>query len=146
MRRIRPNLFVGPAAHPQDILHLKRAGVTAVLSLQEPVRDIPEAAIARIRAACGEAIVYRNVSVRDYDPHDLIRHLPEALAALAELLRAGHVVYVHCCEGVNRSPSVILAYLVRIEGMDVDTALEHQRQIDPVGRPYAEFVEWLRQF
>lgn len=146
MRRIRPRLLVGPAAHPQDLLRLKRAGVTAVLSLQEPGRDLPQAAIERIRAACGDAIVYRNVGVRDYDPHDLIRRLPAVLEALQELQRDGHVVYVHCCEGVNRSPSVVLAYLVRIEGMDVDAALEHQREIDPVGRPYAEFVDYLRRF
>lgn len=145
MRRIRPKLFVGPAAHPQDILHLKRAGVTAVLSLQEPVRDLPEAAIERIRAACGDAIVYRNVGVRDYDPHDLIRRLPVVLDELRDLHRAGHVIYVHCCEGVNRSPSVVLAYLVRIEGMQVDDALEFLRSVDPVARPYAEFVEFLRK-
>jgi len=145
MRRIRPKLFVGPAAHPEDILRLRRAGVTAVLSLQEPGRDLPESAIERIRAACGEAVVYRNVGVRDYDPHDLIRRLPAVLDALRALQRDGHVVYVHCCEGVNRSPSVVLAYLVRIEGMDVDAALAHQRAVDPIGRPYDEFVAHLRQ-
>jgi protein-tyrosine phosphatase len=144
VRRIRPTLFVGPAAHPQDIARLKRAGVTAVLSLQEPVRDLPQAVIERIREACGDAIVYRNLGVRDYDPHDLIRRLPAILAALAEMRRGGHVIYVHCCEGVNRSPSVALAYLVRLEGMEVDEALAHLRRVDPAGRPYREFVDFLR--
>lgn len=144
MRRIRPTLYVGPAAHPQDIQRLRRAGVTAVLSLQEPVRDLPEAAIERIREACGESVAYRNVSVRDYDPHDLIRRLPDVLEVLADLHRGGHVVYVHCCEGVNRSPSVALAYLVRSEGLSVDEALAHLAELYPVGRPYAEFVDWLR--
>ncbi len=145
MRRIRPSLFVGPAAHPDDIRRLQRAGVTAILSLQEPVRDLPEAAIQRIRDACGEAVAYRNVAVRDYDPYDLIRRLPDVLEVLAELHRDGHVVYVHCCEGVNRSPSVCLAYLVKIEGMDVDAGLAHLGRVDPMARPYVEFIDWLRQ-
>ena len=145
MRRIRPSLFVGPAALPEDIRRLQRAGVTAVLSLQEPVRDLPEAVIQRIREACGEAVAYRNVAVRDYDPYDLIRRLPAVLEALVELHRAGHVVYVHCCEGVNRAPSVCLAYLVKIEGLEVDDAIEELAHVDPVGRPYAEFVDWLRR-
>jgi hypothetical protein len=145
LRRIRPSLFVGPAAHPQDLLQLRRAGVTAVLSLQEPVRDLPQAAIERMRDACGETIVYRNEPVRDYDPHDLIRRLPAVLETLVELESAGHVVYVHCCEGLNRAPSVALAYLVRVEHLEVDDALAYLRRVDPVGRPYLEFIDWLRQ-
>jgi protein-tyrosine phosphatase len=66
------------------------------------------------------------------------------LAALRELLDAGHTVYVHCCEGVNRAPSAALAYLIRVEGRSVDEALEHFSRVDPVGRPYAEFIAWLR--
>ena len=145
MRRIRPTLFVGPAVHTQDLTALKRAGVTAVLSLQEPVRDLPPAAIERMRLACGDEVAYRNVAVRDYDPHDLIRRLPAVLEVLVELQGAGHVVYVHCCEGLNRAPSVALAYLVRVENLPVDDALAHLRRVDPMGRPYLEFVDWLRQ-
>jgi len=144
VRRIRPSLFVGPAAHPDDIRRLARAGVDAILSLQEPVRDLPESAIGRIRDACGDAIAYRNVPVRDYDPYDLIRQLPAVLSELRGLHREGRTVYVHCCEGVNRSPSVVLAYLVELEGMPVDEALAELARVDPVGRPYAEFVDWLR--
>lgn len=144
MRRIRSNLFVGPAVHVQDLTALKRAGITAVLSLQEPVRDLPAAAIERMREACGTAIAYRNVPVRDYDPHDLIRRLPDVLEALVELMQAGHVVYLHCCEGLNRAPSSALGYLVRVEHLEVDEALAQVRRVDPIGRPYLEFIEWLR--
>ena len=144
MRRILPFLYVGPAAHPPDVPRLKRSGVTAILSLQEPVRDLPEAAIDRMREACGKEIRYRNVAVRDYDPYDLIEHVPEILETLVDLQKNGRVIYLHCCEGVNRAPSAALAYLVRVEGMSVDEALVHLKSVDPVCRPYAEFVEWLR--
>lgn len=144
MRRIAPTLLVGPAALPADLPRLRLAGVTAILSLQEPVRDLPTEAMERMRLACGEQVAYRNVPVRDYDPADLVRRLPAVLASLRDLLAAGHTVYVHCCEGINRAPSVGLAYLVEVEGRSVDDALAHFARADPVGRPYAEFVAWLR--
>ena len=63
---------------------------------------------------------------------------------LDALLRNGRTVYLHCTEGINRAPSVALAYLVRHEGLEVDEALAELRGCDPGARPYAALVDWLR--
>ncbi len=146
MRSILPELLVGPGIAPADVPRLRRAGVTAVLSLQEPGADILDGAMARIRAACAAPpeILWRNVAIRDYDPDDLVRRLPEALAALRELVGSGRVVYLHCCEGVNRAPSVALAHLVFDRGLDVETALEALLAAHAQARPYEQFLAWIR--
>jgi protein-tyrosine phosphatase len=123
---------------------LQRAGITAVLSLQQAGVDLPHAAIERMRAACEPGIVFRNVSIHDYDPHAVIEALPQVLSLLQLLLADGQVAYLHCSEGINRAPSVALAYLVRHEEVDVDVALAHLRACDPGARPYAAVVDWLR--
>jgi protein-tyrosine phosphatase len=143
--RVRPGLFVGPSVHPSDLPRLHRAGITAILSLQEPERDLPAAAIERMRQSCQPRIELHNVAVPDYDPRALIDRLASALHVLHNLLARKRIVYVHCSEGVNRAPSVALAHLVRHEGLDVDAAVAELQRAYPGARPYGELVEWLRR-
>jgi protein-tyrosine phosphatase len=144
MRRLRAGLYIGPSVHPPDLPRLRRAAVSAVLSLQEPGVDLPRAAVERMRAACEPRIAFRNVPIHDYDPDAVVAALPSALSLLIGLISQGRVVYLHCSEGVNRAPSVALAYLVHHEGLAVEQALLELRQCDPGARPYAAVVEWLR--
>jgi protein-tyrosine phosphatase len=144
VRHLRPQLYLGPSVHPPDLPRLRRAGITAVLSLQQPGVDLPHAAMERMRAACAPHLVFHNVAIHDYDPDAVIVALPAALARLQGLLGDGRVVYVHCTEGINRAPSVALAYLVLHEALDVDAALSDLRRCDPGVRPYVEVIDWLR--
>jgi predicted protein tyrosine phosphatase len=137
-------LYVGGSVHPADVARLRRSGITAVISLQQPGVDLPLQAIERMREACIPHIEFQNIGIRDYDPDAVIAALPRTLVVVDHLIRAGRVVYVHCSEGINRSPSVALAYLVRCERFDIDGALAEIRRCDPGARPYAAVIEWLR--
>lgn len=144
MRRLRSYLYVGPGVIAPDVPLLQRSGITAVLSLQEAGVDLLAAAMDDMRRRCEPQIVFRNVAIRDYDPRALILALPIALAALHALVEDGRVVYLHCSEGINRSPSVALAYLVRHEHMPFDDALSELRRSHPLARPYDSVLSWLR--
>jgi dual specificity protein phosphatase-like protein len=144
VRHFRPHLYFGPSVHATDLPRLRRAGITAVLSLQQPRIDVPLAAIERMRAACEPRIAYRNMAVHDYDPDALIAALPDVLASLQALIGDGRIVYVHCSEGINRAPSVALAYVIHHERLDVDDALAELRRCDPGAKPYQAVIKWLR--
>ena len=50
------------------------------------------------------------------------------------MLRQGHTVYVHCNMGINRSPSIVIAYLHWVQGWDLEKATDHVlkcRSCDP---------------
>lgn len=145
MRRLRAHLHFGASVHPADLPRLRRVGITAVLSLQQPGVDLPHAAMERMRAACEPRVVFHNVGIHDYDPDAVIAALPRALAVLHGLIGDGRIVYLHCSEGINRAPSVALAHLVQAEGLDVDAALADLRGADPGVRPYAAVIDWLRR-
>ena len=136
---------MGAGIGPEDVPRLRRGGVTGILSLQQTGPDIRPEAVERIRRACASspAIAHRNVPIRDYDPHDLIARLPEALAAVRELSGSDRLVYVHCNEGVNRAPSVALGVLVLDRELPVAEALARVERAHPGARPYEEFVRWL---
>ena len=126
--RILPNLLVGSyPGSSTDIDRLRREGVTAVLNVQTD-EDMAHWDVNwyRLEAHYEKAgVEIRRVPVRDFDPVDLRRKLPECVEALDELLRAGHTVYVHCNMGVNRSPSIVIAYLHWILGVDLEMAADH---------------------
>ena len=144
MRQLRPHLYIGPSVQPADIPRLHVAGITAILSLQQLGIDVPHAAAERMRCACEPRISFHNVGIHDYDPAAIITAMPETLATLDALIGDGRIVYLHCSEGINRAPSVALAYLVRHERMDVDAALADVRRCDPGAKPYLAVIDWLR--
>jgi len=58
--------------------------------------------------------------------------LPDSVAVLERMLKQGHSVYVHCSAGVNRSPTVVAAYLHWWLGYELFQA--RRRSMAPVGR------------
>jgi atypical dual specificity phosphatase len=136
--QVLPNLLVGSyPGSPEDIDRLqKNFGVTAVLNVQTD----DDVAYCGIEWDCLEShyrstvIEVRRVPVRDFDPDDLRHQLPKCVEALDELLRQGHTVYVHCNMGINRSPTIVIAYLHWVEGWDLEKATDHVlkcRSCDP---------------
>jgi protein-tyrosine phosphatase len=140
---ILPNLLVGSCpTTTEDIDRLKRdLAVTAVLNLQtEDDFDFWgvdwEEMLARYQHS---GIEVRRVPVQDFDPDDLRRKLPQCVTALDELLNLGHTVFLHCNAGVNRSPTVAIAYLCWIEGRTLVAATKHVMESHPCD-PYLESI------
>src|SRR3972149_260539 len=111
--QIFSKLFVG--SYPgdiEDIDQLKRDfGITAVLNVQTD-EDLAYWGINWGRLECHYhklGVEIQRAPVRDFDPVDLRRKLPECVKVLDLLLQQGHNVYVHCSMGINRSPSVAIA-------------------------------------
>lgn len=129
--KILPNLFVG--WHPAtggDVRRLTDAGVTAVLNLQTD-HDFGLFGVdwPTLRARYfASGIEVRRVPIRDFDDDDLRAKLPEAVRVLKELLDDGNTVYVHCSAGVNRSPSVVIAYLHWEKDWTLEEAERHVRK------------------
>jgi len=127
--QILPQLFVG--SYPRtsdDIARLQtECGITAVLNIQtdEDPRslNLPWDALQAHCASCG--IAFQNAPVRDGDTLELRDKLPGCVRALDELLKSGHTVYLHCTAGMNRSPTVAIAYLWWCRGWSLKDAAAH---------------------
>jgi Dual specificity phosphatase, catalytic domain len=65
---------------------------------------------------------------------------------VAERLRAGKRVLVHCYAGVNRSCTICCATLMLLEGVSADEALARVRELHPIASPdpyYWLLLRWL---
>lgn len=131
LSQILPNLLVGSyPGSSKDIDRLRREGVTAVLNVQTD-EDTAYWGVNwyHLEPYYHEVgIEVRRVPVRDFDADDLRQKLPKCVEVLDELLHQGHTVYVHCNMGVNRSPSIVIAYLHWVLGVDLEMAADHVMQ------------------
>jgi len=123
---VLPNLFVGPDPRDEaDFEQLRSMKITAILSLQTD-GDVRMGDLRSRRSAATKlGLAFHNVPVVDFDRAELRRKLPHCVAALNNLLEAGEIVYLHCTAGVNRSPTVAVAFLHWKLGWTLDQALTH---------------------
>lgn len=147
--RILPTLYIGAAPRSQgDVAGLKGIlGISALLSLQtERDLDALDLSWDQVHEWYNVlGIEAHRLPIEDFSPEALIDRIDEAVGALATLLEAGHTVYMHCMAGVNRSPSVAVAYLNQVEGLPLEDALEVVVQQRPQSDPYEEVLAYLRQ-
>jgi protein-tyrosine phosphatase len=147
--RILPNLYIGAAPRSEgDVAGLKSIlDISAVLSLQTErdldVLDLFWDDLSEWYDTLG--IATRRLPIEDFSPEALIDRIDEAIVALEMLLEAGHTVYMHCTAGVNRSPTVAVAYLNQVERMPLEDALELVVQQRPQADPYEEVLTYLRE-
>ncbi len=137
---VRHDIVVGSCpTRPSDVDRIAdEAGVDALLSLQT---DDCRRALCIDGSALGlhatqRGLVAANVAIRDFDPAEQRRRLPEAVRTLDALLSKGHRTYVHCTAGINRAPLVVLAYLTFVEGMAPDAAMRLIHKARPEACPY----------
>ena len=132
--KILPNLFLGSCPKTDgDIDQLKLDGITGLLNLQTEEDFIfLKLDWPRLRAAhLARSIEVRRVPILDFNWTDLEQRLPEAVDVLKDLLDDGHVVFVHCNVGLNRSPTTVVAYLHWFLGYSLEEAERFVRKHRP---------------
>ena len=131
----------------RDVEQLKRLGVSGVLSLQSDSdlsrTGLSWAALWRLQVERGLE-VHRH-SIVDFNPQDLIQNLEQAVDLLEDLASRHERVYVHCTAGVNRSPTICIAWLFMRQGRTVDAALEEVLRRRTVAQPYPQVIRWLKR-
>lgn len=136
---VTPYLLVGSCPRvPGDLQRiLEHTGADAFLSIQHDrclARwdiDFPE--MSRHANRLGVPMI--RSSMRDGDPVDQRRMLPNAMAALARLCAEEQRIYVYSTRGLVRAPLTVLAYLSMVEGRTVQEAIGLIERARPAAQP-----------
>jgi protein-tyrosine phosphatase len=144
---ITDKLIIGSRPENEaDIIQLVKLGITGVLNLQTDSDfshlGINWSALWRIHLLQGQEI--QRVPIVDFNPAAIIEAIPEAVDVLDGLARTHERVYLHCAAGINRSPSVGLAWLVMKKGMKVDDAMKLLLSRRPAAQPYPPIIRHLK--
>ena len=102
--RILPDLFLGDHGASTQYKLLVEAGVTHILNVRGGARVPPP--------PYGEQLSVHSVKISDFGDDDLRVHLAPCFAVIDAARSTGGKCLVHCSMGVNRSPSIVLCYLM----------------------------------
>ena len=135
-------LVIGEYPTPEDAEWLRRErAITAVVCLQDEI-DLDRKGLslrALERAYAGYGLHFHRVAVPDGDLERLRERLDEVVALVAELIRRGERIYLHCNAGLNRAPTVAIAYL----HVHADLTLEAACALVKARRPCVPYMRLL---
>ncbi|GAA6004056.1 uncharacterized protein JCM10292_005858 [Rhodotorula paludigena] len=139
-QEILPGLFVGPFQPSWKLETLQGLGITHILCIAEP----RESHLFKPRFP--EHFVYSIQDIRDADDQNLIRIFPQAQAFIESALSAGGRVYVHCGDGISRSPAIVTAYVMIKTGLTHEDAFAFVQARRFCVAPRTEFVHQLEAY
>lgn len=120
-----PNkLKVGSFPEVQDLNLLKQDGIRAILTLCQPT----EAQLDPTFAQNFHCLQYSLPDSRQSNPL-LVQDLGMVVDLLHQTLQTQGPTYVHCLAGMERSPTVCVAYLCRYQRLQVWEALNWLKNI-----------------
>jgi len=148
---ILPWLFLGGKRNLENDKEMTiRTNITHVLNLAHDVnlKDGFREVYTEYNRERGLPFVYKKISFGDTADQNILPELDGALQFISEAHSSNeqHHVLVHCAQGVSRSASVVLAYLMKYERMSLRQAYDHVRERRTVADPRKEFVDQLAHF
>lgn len=146
VNEIVPGVYLADLAAAESGPLLTRLGITHVLSAMRGSVALPPT-LARTDAAGGAA--HLQVALEDNPFAELAAHLPATTAFLKDALKSsgGNArVLVHCVQGVSRSASVVVGYLVAEQGLPPARAIALVKARHPGAEPNFGFVRQLEEY
>ncbi|XP_072502731.1 dual specificity protein phosphatase 3 [Notamacropus eugenii] len=138
-----PRIYVGNATVAQDISKLQQLGITHVLNAAEGKSFMHVNTNAQFYE--GTNITYLGIKANDTEEFNLSVFFEKAAEFIDRALnQKDGKVLVHCREGYSRSPTLVIAYLMLRQSMDVRAALSIVRQNREIG-PNDGFLTQLCQ-
>ncbi|KAJ7905910.1 dual specificity phosphatase [Mycena leptocephala] len=131
-------LYLGSmaAVHDTDLLRTHRiAHLVQVLEVPWMPQGDNDAGVACYR-----------IDIQDRSSAALQPHLEAACNYIRTSLAHGDNVLVHCQQGVSRSASIVIAYLIRDRAMTYDAAFDLVKRRRQCIRPNAGFVKTLQEW
>ncbi|CAM9948196.1 unnamed protein product [Heterosigma akashiwo] len=88
---------------------------------------------------------YKRVAIFDNISESILPHLKSCITFMDQGKHYGNVL-VHCNQGVSRSCSMVIGYLMKRQGMTYDEALAYVRERRPQANPNFAFESELRKW
>jgi hypothetical protein len=144
---VLPWLFLSGKGPSQDADALERMGITCVVNCAADVcPNVFEASPAASVAPIPWDLTYVTLYLLDSNGQDMFALFARIVDVISTVQRTGGRVLVHCHQGISRSATFVLAYLMWSARLRFQPALEYLRLLRRIVCPNAAFMcqllEW----
>jgi len=130
-------IYLGSNENARNKEQLNKLGITHVVN-----------AAAELENAFPNDFSYKKLSVDDTSRDDIAQFFAQVVsfidAARSENKNAR--VFVHCAMGISRSPTVVIAWLMKSNNWDLETSKNFVKQLRSTIKPNAGFMEQLGKY
>ena len=141
VQEIVPHVFLGPIEYTDSLKWLIKANIDRIVSIIDERASVTKHEIP---------IDYKLFLSDDYGMwngkyvfNDILNNCVELIH---ETVSKGQNVYVHCLCGVNRSPTVVAAYLCKYKDMNLEQALSHISKKREVVHPNSRMIDSIKKW
>ncbi len=89
---------------------------------------------------------YKIIHIIDEPDSDLKQHFQECIEFIDRIVKSEKRIYVHCAQGVSRSASAVLAYMMATKKISLDEATKLVSAKRPCIHPNDGFIAQLKLF
>ncbi|KAG2458912.1 dual specificity protein phosphatase 19a [Polypterus senegalus] len=133
--QVTPWLFLASQDVAQDFESLKKIKVSHILNVAYGVEN-----------AFPDHFTYRTLAILDLPDTDITSYFQECFDFISEARSQNGVVLVHCNAGVSRAPSIVIGYLMSVDGLTFEDAFSRVKMARPAICPNPGFLEQLKQY
>jgi len=93
-----------------------------------------------------EKYQYHNIELKESAAEDVLSKLNMSYNLLHDLKKKGEKVFIHCLDGINRSPTIIIGYFIKENGWDYETAMLNMKKKRVMINPSYSFSNQLKEW
>jgi len=93
-----------------------------------------------------DRFIYKHISITDLPETNITASFEDCFSFIETARQSGGCVLVHCMAGVSRSATIVIAYLMKSEGMTFRSAFDHVKQHRSCICPNEGFQKQLKEF
>eukprot|EP00301_Raphidiophrys_heterophryoidea_P003162 c11440_g1_i1.p1 GENE.c11440_g1_i1~~c11440_g1_i1.p1 ORF type:complete len:489 (+),score=71.53 c11440_g1_i1:102-1568(+) len=131
---VAPHIFLSSHKIAESLDELKKFEITHVLNLAAGVCDNSFANNPEIK------LTYMSLDLADGPSEDIICYVYDCIEFIDSAINSGGNVLVHCWQGVSRSTSMVVAWIMLKQRLAYDETLTNVRKVRSVARPNTGFM------
>jgi len=138
-------LYIGDRKAAKSLPLLEQLGITHIVNVTPPKQ---QGGVHNFFES-DERFSYLRLPVVDSDVEDVSPYFREGMDFIHQARKQGHSVLVHCQQGVSRSATIVIAYLIcygideKTPPMDLKSAYTFLKTVRPTVKPKSNFLKQL---
>ena len=129
-------MYLGTFENACNILDLRRLGINYILNCAYDCKN----------THLPKCITELHLKVRDESDFEIFEYFEKANDFINLVRSKGGIILIHCKLGISRSPSFVLAYLMKYYNFSFENALEFLRKKRPQVNPNEGFMNYLDKY